>query len=200
MPIKKEKVSFTYNLGSLLENVPDEDREDAAFDAGYAALDAGKEYMAGASSPVKGSGRFKALSKDYKKKKQKIAGNTNPNLKLFGDLDEAMEVDADENSFTINIRDDNAAKAYNHNVGDTLPKRQFLPDDQRGETFKRSVVTKIKEQIAKYKKKPKRRPAPGEQPVEVGVSLEQIFKELAATKREEDIAKNITKITFKDIL
>ena len=71
-----------------------------------------------------------------------------------------------------------------------------MPDDQRGETFKRSVVTKIKEQIAKYKKKPKRRPAPGEQPVEVGVSLEQIFKELAATKREEDIAKNITKITF----
>tara|TARA_Y100000004_G_scaffold197343_1_gene271266 strand:+ start:4863 stop:5465 length:603 start_codon:yes stop_codon:yes gene_type:complete len=200
MPIKKEKVSFTYNLGSLLENVPDEDREDAAFDAGNAALDAVKEYMEGSSSPVKGSGRFKALSKDYKKKKQKIAGNTNPNLKLFGDLDEAMEVDADENSFTINIRDDNAAKAYNHNVGDTLPKRQFLPDDQRGETFKRSVVTKIKEQIAKYKKKPKRRPAPGEQPVEVGVSLEQIFKELAATKREEDIAKNITKITFKDIL
>ena len=200
MPIKKEKVSFTYNLGSLLENVPDEDREDAAFDAGNAALDAVKEYMEGSSSPVKGSGRFKALSKDYKKKKQKIAGNTTPNLKLFGDLDEAMEVDADENSFTINIRDDNAAKAYNHNVGDTLPKRQFLPDDQRGETFKRSVVTKIKEQIAKYKKKPKRRPAPGEQPVEVGVSLEQIFKELAATKREEDIAKNITKITFKDIL
>ena len=200
MPINKQKVSFTYNLGSLLEDVPDEDREDAAFDAGNAALDAVKGYMEGSSSPVKGEGKFKALSKEYKKKKRKIAGNDKANLKLFGDLDEAMEIDADENSFTISIRDDNTEKAYNHNVGDTLPKRQFIPDDQRGETFKRGVVAKIKEEIAKYKKKPKRKPAPGEQPVEVSVSLEDIFKELAATKREQDIAKNVTKITIKDIL
>ena len=200
MPINKQKVSFTYNLGSLLEDVPDEDREDAAFDAGNAALDAVKGYMEGSSSPVKGEGKFKALSKDYKKKKRKIAGNDKANLKLFGDLDEAMEIDADINSFTISIRDDNTEKAYNHNVGDTLPKRQFIPDDSRGETFKRSVVKKIKEQISKYKKKPKRRLPPQDQPIEVGVSLEQIFKNLQATKREEDIAKNVTKITIKDIL
>ena len=200
MPINKQKVSFTYNLGSLLEDVPDEDREDAAFDAGNAALDAVKGYMEGSSSPVKGEGKFKALSKDYKKKKRKIAGNDKANLKLFGDLDEAMEIDADINSFTISIRDDNTEKAYNHNVGDTLPKRQFIPDDSRGETFKRSVVKKIKEQISKYKKKPKRRLPPQDQPIKVGVSLEQIFKNLQATKREEDIAKNVTKITIKDIL
>lgn len=200
MPINKQKVSFTYNLGSLLEDVPDEDREDAAFDAGNAALDAVKGYMEGSSSPVKGEGKFKTLSKDYKKKKRKIAGNDKANLKLFGDLDEAMEIDADINSFTISIRDDNTEKAYNHNVGDTLPKRQFIPDDSRGETFKRSVVKKIKEQISKYKKKPKRRLPPQDQPIEVGVSLEQIFKNLQATKREEDIAKNVTKITIKDIL
>lgn len=199
MPINKQKVSFTYNLGSLLEDVPDEDREDAAFDAGNAALDAVKGYMEGSSSPVKGEGKFKALSKEYKKKKRKIAGNDKANLKLFGDLDEAMEIDADENSFTISIRDDNTEKAYNHNVGDTLPKRQFIPDDQRGETFKRSVVKKIKEQISKYKKKPKRRLPPEGQPVEVGLSLEEIFKNLQATKRESDIAKSVTKVTLKDI-
>ena len=201
MPIKKEEVSFTYNLGSLLEDVPDEDREDAAFDAGNAALEAVKGYMEGSTSPVKGVYKpFPALNKEYKKRKQKIAGNSKANLKLFGDLDESMEIDADENSFTININKDNVEKAYNHNEGDTLPKRQFLPNDERGETFKRNVVAKIKEQIAKYKKKPKRKPAPGEEPVEVSVSLEDIFKDLAATKREQDIARNITKITIKDIL
>ena len=199
MPINKTEVSFTYDLDNLLEDVPDEDREDAAFDAGNAALDAVKGYMQGSSSPVKGEGKFKALSKEYKKRKRKIAGNTKANLKLFGDLDEAMEIEANENSFTISIRDDNTEKAYNHNVGDTLPKRQFIPDETRGETFKRSVVKKIKDEIAKYKK-PKQRRQPEAQPVEIGGSLDQIFKELRATKREEDIVKNVTKVTFKDIL
>ena len=199
MPINKTEVSFTYDLDNLLEDVPDEDREDAAFDAGNAALDAVKGYMQGSSSPVKGEGKFKALSKEYKKRKRKIAGNTKANLKLFGDLDEAMEIEANENSFTISIKDDNTEKAYNHNVGDTLPKRQFIPDEARGETFKRSVVKKIKDEIAKYKK-PRQRRQPEAQPVEIGVSLDQIFKELRATKREEDIVKNVTKVTFKDIL
>ena len=199
MPINKTEVSFTYDLDNLLEDVPDEDREDAAFDAGNAALDAVKGYMQGSSSPVKGEGKFKALSKEYKKRKRKIAGNTKANLKLFGDLDEAMEIEANENSFTISIKDDNTEKAYNHNVGDTLPKRQFIPDETRGETFKRSVVKKIKDEIAKYKK-PRQRRQPEAQPVEIGVSLDQIFKELRATKREEDIVKNVTKVTFKDIL
>ena len=199
MPINKTEVSFTYDLDNLLEDVPDEDREDAAFDAGNAALDAVKGYMQGSSSPVKGEGKFKALSKEYKKRKRKIAGNTKANLKLFGDLDEAMEIEANENSFTISIKDDNTEKAYNHNVGDTLPKRQFIPDETRGETFKRSVVKKIKDEIAKYKK-PKQRRQPEAQPVEIGVSLDQIFKELRATKREQDIVKNVTKVTFKDIL
>ena len=199
MPINKTEVSFTYDLDNLLEDVPDEDREDAAFDADNAALDAVKGYMQGSSSPVKGEGKFKALSKEYKKRKRKIAGNTKANLKLFGDLDEAMEIEANENSFTISIKDDNTEKAYNHNVGDTLPKRQFIPDETRGETFKRSVVKKIKDEIAKYKK-PRQRRQPEAQPVEIGVSLDQIFKELRATKREEDIVKNVTKVTFKDIL
>ena len=199
MPINKTEVSFTYDLDNLLEDVPDEDREDAAFDAGNAALDAVKGYMQGSSSPVKGEGKFKALSKEYKKRKRKIAGNTKANLKLFGDLDEAMEIEANENSFTISIKDDNTEKAYNHNVGDTLPKRQFIPDEARGETFKRSVVKKIKDEIAKYKK-PRQRRQPEAQPVEIGVSLDQIFKELRATKKEQDIVKNVTKVTFKDIL
>ena len=49
MPINKTEVSFTYDLDNLLEDVPDEDREDAAFDAGNAALDAVKGYMQGSS-------------------------------------------------------------------------------------------------------------------------------------------------------
>ena len=71
MPISKDEVSYTYELDDLLKDVPEEDREDAAFDAGNAALGAVKSYMEGSTSPVSGEGRFKALSKDYKKKKRK---------------------------------------------------------------------------------------------------------------------------------
>lgn len=200
MPINKNEVSFTYDLDELLEDVPIEDREDAAYEAGNIALDAVKSYMSKQSSPVKGEGKFKSLSKDYKKIKQKVAGNKKANLKLYGNLDESMELEADDSSFTISIRPDNAGKAYNHNVGDTLPKRQFLPDDANGETFKRNVVSKIKQEIKKYKKT-KTLPASAIAPsVEIGVPLEKIFKEVKASKRELEVAKNIFKITLKDIL
>jgi len=204
MPIEKEEVSFTYDLDELLDDVPIEDREDAAYDAGNVALDAVKSYMAKQSSPVKGEGKFQALSKDYKKIKQKIAGNKKANLKLFGDLDESMEVEANDNSFTISIREDNVEKAYNHNTKKTkenpLPKRQFLPNDAKNETFKRDVISKIKKEIKKYKKTktlPDSAIAPS---VEIGVPLEKIFKEVKASKRELEVAKNLFKITLKDIL
>ena len=200
MPITKNEVSFTYDLDELLEDVPEEDREDAAFDAGNAALDAVKGYMEGSRSPVRGEGKFKALSKDYKKLKQKVAGNKKANLKLFGDLDEAMEVEANDSSFTISIRQDNTEKAYNHNVGDTLPKRQFIPDEERGETFKRNVISKIKQEIKKYEKPEEVRPIDIAPSIEIGVPLEKIFKEVKASKRELEVAKNLFKITLKDIL
>ena len=83
MPINKNEVSFTYDLDELLEDVPIEDREDAAYEAGNIALDAVKSYMSKQSSPVKGEGKFKSLSKDYKKIKQKVAGNKKANLKVL---------------------------------------------------------------------------------------------------------------------
>jgi len=199
MPITKDEVSYTYDLDDLLKDVPEEDREDAALDAGEAALGAVKSYMEGQSSPVSSQGRYKALSKEYKKKKRKIAGNERANLKLFGDLDESLEVDADDNSFTISVKGrENTLKAYNHNVGDTLPKRQFLPDE--GQKFKRNVVAKIKEQIAKYKKPVEERPKTEFVAEEILVSYDRIFKQLRASKRELEIAKNVGKITLKDIL
>lgn len=199
MPINKNEVSYTYDLDDLLKDVPEEDREDAAYDAGEAALSAVKSYMEGSRSPVKGEGKFKALSKEYKKKKRKVAGNEKANLKLFGDLDESLEVDADDNSFTISVQgNENILKSYNHNVGDTLPKRQFLPNE--GETFKRNVVAKIKEQIAKYKKPVKQRPTLEKTTEDIAISYDRIFKELKASKREVEIVKDISKITLKDIL
>ena len=207
MPIRKNEVSFTYDLDELLDEVPEDDREDAAFEAGEVALGKVHEYMDRQLSPVKGESYFRALKKDspYRKLKQKRVGNQNPNLRLTGKLIEAMEVDADESSFKIfvkkNRKNTDIKKAYNHNVGDTVIKRQFLPNDsKRGQTFKRSIVKAIKETIAKYKVPEQKRP-PVEVPAE---TLDLNFKELLgafkATKREEEIAKNIKSFRIEDIL
>lgn len=205
MPIEKEEVSFTYDLENLLEEVPEDDREDAATEAGELALQKVHEYMDRQISPVSGERNFRALKKDsaYRKLKQKRAGNQKPNLRLSGELIESMEVDADDKSFTISVGGDesNIAKSYNHNVGDTVVKRQFLPNDKKpNQTFKRSIVKAIKETIAKYKKPKSQRP-PVEAPAEaVTVNFDNLLKTFKATKREQQIAKNVKTFRIEDIL
>ena len=208
MPIKENEVSFTYDLEDLLNEVPEDDREDAAAEAGELALQKVHEYMDRQISPVKGESNFKALKKDsaYRKLKQRRAGNQRPNLRLTGDLIESMEVDADESSFTISVEGKkNIGKAHNHNTRKTkrspLPKRQFLPDDsKRGQTFKRSIVKAIKETIAKYKR-PKPKKPPVEAPPEtVTVNFDKLLSTFKATRREKQIAKDVKTFRIEDIL
>ena len=44
MPIKEDEVSYTYDASKLLEDVPEDDREDATYEAGEAALQKIHEY------------------------------------------------------------------------------------------------------------------------------------------------------------
>ena len=67
MPLEKNEVSYKLNLSDLLEDVPELEREDAAYEAGEVALEKITEYMDRRKSPVKGNyGNFKALSSDLK--------------------------------------------------------------------------------------------------------------------------------------
>lgn len=151
MPTNLGEVSFTFNTSDLLEDIDDNVKEDANFAAGEVALEAVKEYMSKQVSPVKGKGKFRALkNKKYKQYKQKLVGNQNPNLELTGTMKDGMYVDSDQDSFTIFVDDDNAEQAYNHQVGETVRQRQFLPFDDG--TFKAPIINKIKDELSKYKK------------------------------------------------
>ena len=204
MPITKDDVSFTYDVSKHLKGVPEEDREDAAYDAGEAALEKISEFMDKQRSPVKGERAFAALqSERYKAYKQKKAGNKKANLRLTGKMLESLDVDADESSFTISVvgGTNDVEKAYNHNVGDTLPKRQFLPDDKRNQEFKGDVVKAIKEAINRYKKPIKERPAEAVAPVEITTeAYKNLYATFQATKREQEIAKNLSLFKIEDIL
>lgn len=202
MPITKDDVSFTYDVSKHLKGVPEEDREDAAYEAGEAALQKIHEFMGKERSPVKGEKGFPKLNKDYASFKQSKVGNKKPNLLLNGDLIESMEVESNESSFTISVEGTtNKLKAYNHNIGDTLPKRQFLPDDKRKQELKGDVVKAIKQAIARYKKPVQERPTKAVAPVEVTTEAYQnLYATFQATKREQQIAKNLSLFKIEDIL
>ena len=203
MPIKKEDVSFTYDVNKHLKGVPENDREDAANDAGEAALEKISEYMEKRRSPVKGKNKnFDELSTKYAKIKQKRVGNKKPNLRLTGELLESLDVEADDNSFTLRVTgsDNNIQKSYNHNVGDTVPKRQFLPNDANNEQLKGDVVKAIKDAIKKYKKPTKTKPAQEAPADVVADTFANLYTQFKATERERQIAKNLSLFKIEDIL
>lgn len=202
MPISKGEVSYTYDASKLLEDVPEDDREDATYEAGEAALQKIHEYMENERSPVAGNRKkFEALKNDgYKAYKKSKVGNQRPNLMLTGNMIESMEVDADDSSFTISVEGTKEKlKAYNHNKGDTVTKRQFMPEDNQ--KFKGDIVKVIKKTIAKYKKPKREIPDEATPPTEIATDVfGSLFESFKATQREQDIAKNIKLFKLEDIL
>ena len=71
----------------------------------------------------------------------------------------SLKVESNRKSFTIKITDpDEKKKAHNHNTDkdsvSTSPKRQFLPNDEDGESFHDPIETKYKKKLDKYKEEP----------------------------------------------
>lgn len=99
------------------------------------------EYMGNQVSPVAGHGRFPALSKDYKERKVQLGGSPVPNLELFGDLKDAIQVYVTGNRIGVKITGKEAKKAdghCNHSGDSELPLRRFVPDE--GETWKKAIL------------------------------------------------------------
>jgi phage gpG-like protein len=87
------------------------------------------EYVNDGRSPVTGQ-QFKQLSKDYADEEK--GGRRTPNLDLEGDMLNSLTWKNTENGIKVGIFDESQTpKAYNHNVGDTLPKRQFIPNGRQ---------------------------------------------------------------------
>lgn len=129
MPISKEEVSFTFDIPGF-EEVPEERKEELAQEIGEYLVDSILDYVGEAKSPVAG-GPYKAtLNPKYADSMK--AGDNTANLDLYGDMLNALtfETDPDTGRVIVGIFDpDQAIKAYNHNIGDTLPQRQFIPGE-----------------------------------------------------------------------
>ena len=102
-----------------------------------------------ASSPVKGYGKFRGLSKNYKKKKMLQSSSVIPNMELTGDLLDSLTFQEYRDGIEVGIFDPNEAlKADNHNkfssksLRTKVPKRRFIPDSQ--ESFKSGIMRVVK--------------------------------------------------------
>ena len=150
MPISKRKMSYTLDLEEELKDVKPSKRKTAAEAVGLALLDRMKSYLDEGISPVSGKGQFKELTSKYKKMKRKLGKGSKPNLQLFGDMTGNLKIEAKKTAVTIKLTDSTEKKkGFNHNVGDTLPRRQWMPDDTDEQKLK-DVNKVVKAVVREY--------------------------------------------------
>ena len=116
VPIVKYKLNLQEIFG---ETIPDDDEFKERFT--QAVIDRIIERTQ--SGIDKDSRPFKKYSKKYAASK----GQDNVDMTVFGDMLESIDlIESTSQTITLGFSDDQNPKAYNHTIGDTLPKRDFF--------------------------------------------------------------------------
>lgn len=128
------------DLSEQIQKVPASKRKEVTKQIGDWIVDNIVTYLDKSNTPVKDGQFKKSLSKEY----SKATGKKKADLHLEGTMLSSLVVDSFRDKVTIKITEPTQKKkAYNHNVGDTLPVRKFLPDDAQDETFKKPILDGI---------------------------------------------------------
>ncbi len=98
-------------------------------------------------TPVAGGSWKRTLSKEYAKIKKEESGISYSNMELHGDMLDSLEVVVKGKNIEVRIAGSEAPKADGHNnfSGDSkLPTRSFIPNANKGQTFKRPIIDEMK--------------------------------------------------------
>jgi hypothetical protein len=109
--------------------------------------------MDSAMSPVDGHGKFQKLSKEYLKYKKSQGGSGIPDLELTGKLKDSIRVTTSGGKLKVTVTPSQQGKADGHCnfSGDSaLPLRRFIPNEDDGETFKKSILSEIASAIEPF--------------------------------------------------
>ena len=135
MPITKSKILFELDLSESLSKIPRSKVSQAKNEAKLELLSSILADVGASKSPVDGS-RFEKLSASYKKFKRSKIGVSVADLRLTSKMLDSIRVANTSGGVKVSIlQKKQIPKAFNHNIGDTLPKRQFIPNDDLSETF-----------------------------------------------------------------
>ncbi len=143
--ISKSKVTVFLDLSDYDGYDKIKKKSAAKEEIGRAVIDGMIENLSRAVSPVSGGSYKQTLSPQYAKKK----GRNMADLNLEGDLWNSFEFRQKGRGIEVGVFDKSEApKAFNHQRGDTLPTRQYLPEG--GQKFKRNIESEIKRIIKDY--------------------------------------------------
>lgn len=155
MPINKSRVSYTIDLKEDLKKIPRKDRKKAAKKIADLIRNQILDYTAQARSPVQGGQYTSNLTNDkYREFKKKTKKTTKADLRLKESMLNSLKSRVSGSKITIEIKGSkqDVLKASGHNKGDYNGgvKRQFLPDDSKGESLKNPIQRKIKSILESY--------------------------------------------------
>lgn len=145
------EVIFEFDPYELTGEDPNPDtEEDVRQECADFARDQILNYVANENSPVQGHGKFKKLSKDYKKFKQKSGLPGVPDLIFSGDMLDALKATVEGSVVRVGITGKQGDKADGHcNLSgeSKLPTRRFIPDHD--EHFKGPILSGIRAIVRK---------------------------------------------------
>lgn len=156
MPINKNRVSYTIDLKEDLKQIPRKDRNKAAKKIAELIRNQILDYTEQGRSPVQG-GQYTSILKNkrYRNFKRKTKGTTTADLRLKESMLNSLKTKVKGSKITLEIKGSkkDVAKASGHNKGDYNGgvKRQFLPDDSKGQSLKNPIREKIKAILESYR-------------------------------------------------
>ena len=134
--------------------LPKDKRAEALDDISNFVLESVLQHVGESTSPVSGRyGKFQALSKAWKAKKEEEGGTPIPNLEFTGSMLSALECNIKGGKLVLRIKGSESDKADGHNnhSGESkIPTRRFIPLESDGETFKKEIINGIKTIIDTY--------------------------------------------------
>jgi len=136
------KVQFLYVPESIKgKRIPSDLKEDILNEVADYLVESILDKVGEEKSPVTGR-QFKKLSEQYKKRKKAEGSGTKANLQLEGDLLDSLIAEVDKGKIKITVSENQQPKADGHNNfsgKSLLPRRPFIPDAQRNETFTKDI-------------------------------------------------------------
>lgn len=150
----------TFELPIPTNSIPKNRVSDLKNTVGTFLIEKILEDVSSKRSPVLGGEYKKTLSTNYAKKKEQIVGSKEANLELFGDMLDSLTFKNTRDGIEIGIfNKKQAQKADNHNKfspeskGTKVPKRQFIPNSDENQNFKRAIQNEIASIVQEFSTK-----------------------------------------------
>jgi len=114
-------------------------------------------YIGEGVSPLSQGKWKRGLTKDYKEIKGQESSATFANLELSGEFLSSLIVEPEKNKIIIDVAEDQEGKAeafltgqYGKGKMEDDYRREFMPTDDNGKSFKRDILKNIKEILQEY--------------------------------------------------